>query len=329
MELVQSPSQERAHLEDPEPGSPQVRPEHGGKVRWGRERGPGAPGDGFLARLGPASEELAGYHNAVSLVDGHDGLADDFHPPRLPLDTELEGITFVALDCETTGHFPDRMVELGAVRYQLPRPDQGSAPRLLLETLVHTTDHINPYARRVHGITRSMLTGAPSQRRVAMTFRDFSKGTILVEHSADSFDTRLVSKAMDRPLPHYHLDTSRIAGFLFQLRDTIGLERLCERLEVTHRQPHFALADAEATADCFCRLVELGREQFGWRTLGDLVAVGMPPSPRAQVSPGHKDGVAGAGASAGNGRRRRHRAGRRHHSQTAAVPPSAGDGASN
>ncbi len=320
---MQSPSQERAHLADSEPGAPQVRPQQREKVRWGRERGPGAPGDGFLARLGPASAELARYHNALSLVDGHDGLGDEFHAPRPPLETELENITFVALDCETTGHFPDRMVELGAVRYQLPGP--GATPRLLLETLVHTTDHINPYARRVHGITRSMLTGAPSQRRVAMTFRDFSRGAILVEHSADSFDTRLVSKAMDRPLPHYHLDTSRMAGFLFQLRDTIGLERLCERLGVIHRQPHFALADAEATADCFCRLVELGRQEFGWRTLGDLVAVGMPPSPRAQVSPGHKDGVAPAGGD--NVRRRRHRAGRRHRSQVATGPRSADEGA--
>ncbi len=315
---MQSPSQERAHIEDAEPVSPQARAESRGRVRWGRERGPGAPGDGFLARLGPLTPELAPYHNSLSLVDGRDGGLEEFRPARLPLETPLESLTFVALDCETTGHFPDRMVELGAVRYQLPISDRPPAPRLLLETLVHTTDHINPYARRVHGITRSMLTGAPSQHRVALTFRDFSKGAILVEHSADSFDTRLVSKAMDRPLPHYHLDTSRMAGFLFQLRDTIGLERLCERLGVTHRQPHFALADAEATADCFCRLVELGQQEHGWRTLGDLVAVGMPPSPRPQVSPGHKDGLPQTPSTA---RRRRHRAGRRHRSPAAHEAP--------
>jgi DNA polymerase III epsilon subunit-like protein len=265
-----------------------------------------------LARLGPAAPELAPFHNQISLVDGGDGSGEDPHPHRSSLDQTLEALTFVALDCETTGHFPDRMVELGAVRFQLPAP--GVPQRLQLETLVHTMDHINPYARRVHGITRSMLTGAPSQRRVAMTFHDFARGAILVEHSADSFDTRLVSKAMDRPLPRHHLDTSRIAGFLFQLRDTIGLERLCERLGVTHRQPHFALADAEATADCFCRLVEMGRKEHGWKTLGDLVAVGMPPAPRPAVSPGHRDGATpDAGAPP---RRRRHRAGRRHRATT-------------
>jgi DNA polymerase III epsilon subunit-like protein len=200
-------------------------------------------------------------------------------------DTELAELAFVSLDCETTGHFPHRMVELGAVRFQLGADDRPPQPRISLESLVHTADHINPYARRVHGINRSMLGGAPTLRQVAAAFEQLSDGTVLIEHSADGFDTRLVSRALGHPLNNHHLDTSRIAGFLFQLKDTIGLERLCERLEVAHRNPHYALADAEATADCFVRLVRLGQEEFGWRNLGDLIAVGMPPAPRMTPKP--------------------------------------------
>jgi len=294
------------------------------KLKWGRERPPGAPGDRLVARLGPASPELARYHNQLALQDGRSEPTEEGQPLRIPLETELDRIAFVALDCETTGHFPDRMVELGAVRFRTGAAG-ADEPRLLLESLVHTTDHINPYARRVHGITRSMLTGAPSLRRVALTFHDFARGAILVEHSADAFDTRLVSKALDRPPPHHHLDTSRIAGFLFELRDTIGLERLCERLEVTHRHPHFALADAEATADCFVKLVEIGRAEHGWRTLGDLVAVGMPPGPRPLVRPVRRSAAAAA-ATAGTNEttqprsRRRHRGGRRHRSANSNPP---------
>jgi len=180
------------------------------------------------------------------------------------------------------------MVELGAVRFQLGLDDRPPEPRISLESLVHTADHINPYARRVHGINSSMLGGAPTLHQVATAFADLSVGTVLIEHSADGFDTRLVSKALGRPLNNQHLDTSRVAGFLFQLKDTIGLERLCERLEVTHRNPHYALADAEATADCFVRLVRLGQEEFGWRTLADLVAVGTPPPPRILPEPGRR-----------------------------------------
>lgn len=304
----------------------------GERLRWGRERGPGAPGERLLARLGPPSADLATYHNQTPLVDGPKANGTSPAPttpqPQFGVDTPLEELHFVALDCETTGHFPHRMVELGAVRFRCPGADDQPTPRLLLESLVHTTDHINPYARRVHGITRSMLTGAPPLRRVARTYQDFARGAVPIEHSADAFDTRLVAKALDRPLPHFHLDTSRLAGFLFELRDTIGLERLCERLGVTHRQPHYALADAEATADCFLELVRLGRDQHGWRTLGDLVAVAMPPEPRPVERPRARhphDAAATAephGASDGaHGRRRRRRGGRRRHGP----PPSGGD----
>ena len=290
-----------------------TRPE---RVRWGRERGPGAPGDRLAPRLGPSSPELAPFHNPIALVEGRDGEGGaSAHLPAL--DVPLEEVDFVALDCETTGHFPHRMVELGAVRFQLDASAEGHQPRLLLESLVHTTDHINPYARRVHGISRSMLSGAPPPHRVALTYRRFSRGAVPLEHSADAFDTRLVAKALDRPPPRLHLDTSRMAGFLFSLRDTIGLERLCERLGVTHRQPHFALADAEATADCFVELVKIGRQEHGWRTLGDLLAVGMPPEPRPVEAP--KSRPRAEGEAAPTGRRRRHRGGRRRR-PTASAP---------
>ena len=101
---------------------------------------------------------------------------------------------------------------------------------------------------------------------------------MLVEHSADAFDTRLISRAIGTNLDADNLDTTRLAAKLFDLRDTIGLERLCRELGVVHRKPHHALADAEATAACFVELVRRGSERFGWRTLGDLLVVGKPPA---------------------------------------------------
>lgn len=306
-------------------------PEHGSRperVRWGRERGPGAPGDRLAPRLGPPSPELEPFHNRLPLLDPRDGDLGAT-PHQITPDLALAEAQFVALDCETTGHFPHRMVELGAVRFQLGAVADGQAPRQFLESLVHTTDHINPYARRVHGISRSMLTGAPPLHRVALTFHHFARGAIPVEHSADAFDTRLVAKALDRPPPKYHLDTSRIAGSLFGLRDTIGLEKLCDRLGVTHRQPHFALADAEATAECLVELVQIGIRERGWSTLGDVLAVGMPPEPRPleRTRVHAREGSDAAPVEPGGPtRRRRHRGGRRRRGAPA-VTPSADPGA--
>jgi DNA polymerase III epsilon subunit-like protein len=219
-------------------------------------------GECFVSRLGPANGEPF-----AALDDPDDGVVYLRPGP----DTPLEELRFVSLDCETTGQSPHRLVELGGVTFTL------TGHIASFETLVHCTDRINPYARRLHGITGASLAGAPPADAVLVRFRRFAAGAVLIEHSADAFDTRLIGRTSGEDFDADNVDTSRLAGKLWDLRDTIGLERLCAELGVTHRQPHHALADAEATAACFLELVVRGRERFGWRTLGDLLADGRPP----------------------------------------------------
>ena len=222
-------------------------------------------GDAFVPRLGPATSEPF-----AALDDPDEGPP----PPRPGPETPVEQLRFVAVDCETTGQSPHRLVELGAVAFTL----QGHL--MSFETLVHSNDRINPFARRIHGISSETLGGAPPVRPVLERFRRFCRGAVLVEHSADAFDTRLIAKTLGESLDADNLDTSRLAAKLFDLRDTIGLERLCQELAVAHRRPHHALADAEATMGCFLELLRRGRESYGWSTLGDLLADGQPPPPR-------------------------------------------------
>jgi len=239
---------------------------HSGRRRYGRQRGGTVPvGEAFVLRLGPANGE-----RFAALDDD----ADAWVAERPAHDTPVGQLRFVALDCETTGQTPHRLVELGAVAFTLDEH------LMSFETLVHSNDRINPHARRLHGISHAVLAGAPPADDVLQRFRGFAQGAVLVEHSADAFDTRLLGRTMGRPLDADNVDTSRLAGKLWGLRDTIGLERLCAELGVSHRRPHHALADAEATAACFIALLQRGREQFGWNTLGDLLRDGQPPPPR-------------------------------------------------
>ena len=257
---------------------------HTGRRRYGRQRGGTVPvGEAFVLRLGPANGEL------FAALDDE---ADAWRAERPAHDTPVEQLRFVALDCETTGQTPHRLVELGAVAFTLDR-------RLCsFETLVHSNDRINPHAKRLHGISHAVLAGAPPADDVVERFRRFAAGAVLVEHSADAFDTRLLGRTIGRPLDADNIDTSRLAGKLWGLRDTIGLERLCAELGVTHRRPHHALADAEATAACFIALLQRGREQFGWNTLGDLLRDGQPPPPRFPT-PGMPDRRRRTGGSRG------------------------------
>lgn len=252
--------------------------------RYGRRRGLSPVGDAFIPRLGPGAGEPF-----ASMDDPDDGLV----LRRPDLGDPIETLRFVALDCETTGQLHHQVVELGAVAFTL------DAHIMSFETLVHTHDHINPYARRIHGISSESLGGAPPLTGVVQRFSRFARGAVLVEHSADAFDTRLLARAMGAPLEADNIDTSRLAAKLWDLRDTIGLERLCVRLGVRHRRPHHALADAEATAASFVALVRLGQDRFGWQTLGDLLAEGRPP-PRL-------DATGEAAAIGGQGPRRRAR----------------------
>ncbi|HEV7677878.1 MAG TPA: 3'-5' exonuclease [Candidatus Dormibacteraeota bacterium] len=242
----------------------------GARRRYGRQRGGTVPvGEAFVLRLGPANGE------PFAALDDE---GDEWSNQRPSHDAPVEALRFVALDSETTGQTPHRLVELGAVAFTLDHH------LLSFETLVHSNDRINPHARRLHGISHSVLAGAPPADDVLERFRGFAEGAVLVEHSADAFDTRLLGRTMGRPLDADNIDTSRLAGKLWGLRDTIGLERLCAELGVSHRRPHHALADAEATAACFIALLQRGREQFGWNTLGDLLRDGQPPPPRFPTS---------------------------------------------
>ncbi len=206
-----------------------------------------------------------------SLLPRSTTTTDSWAADRPGPETPIDALHFVALDCETTGQSPHHLVELGAVAFTLQEH------RMSFETLVHSNDRINPYARRIHGIDASALNGAPPVSLVVERFQRFAQGAVLVEHSADAFDTRLISRAIGTNLDADNVDTTRLAAKLFDLRDTIGLERLCRELGVVHRKPHHALADAEATAACFVELVRRGRERFGWATLGDLLIAGKPP----------------------------------------------------
>ncbi len=180
------------------------------------------------------------------------------------LDTLLTDLYAVAVDCETQGHAPAQLIEIGALGVYHDKPVAR------LETLVHSNAHINPFAARIHHISRGMLHDAPHVHQVMELLVALAGNGVTVEHSPDAFDSRLIAHVAGTPVTTYTVDTSRLAQRIWDLPQTISLENLCIRLGVTNRGAHFAYGDAEATAACFVRLLDLGREQFGWLTLRDL-----------------------------------------------------------
>ena len=184
------------------------------------------------------------------------------------------------------------------------------------ETLVHSTDRINPYAKRIHGIGAESLGGAPPVERVLARFRRFCKGAVLVEHSADAFDTRLIASTMETAIDADNLDTSRMAGpsgtyatpsaWSGCARSSASITAVLITRWPTPRPRRRASSSCTA----------LGRDRFGWRH-ARRPARGGPAASAA--------GERRRRAAAGGRRRRRRRRPRRRH-RAAPPPPRGGTG---
>ncbi|MDQ6692239.1 MAG: 3'-5' exonuclease, partial [Candidatus Dormibacteraeota bacterium] len=157
----------------------------------------------------------------------------------------------MAVDIETTGNRPFLVLEIGAERFRL----HGSLG--FFDTLVHTRAPINPYAKRRHLIDRDMLVDAPQFADARRAFLHFARGSVLVEHSHDAFDSWILGRGLQRPLEHPIVDTSALGRLVLELPagQTPGLARLVEALQIDVEPLHAALGDAQATAAVLRALV--------------------------------------------------------------------------
>ena len=106
--------------------------------------------------------------------------------------------------------------------------------------------------RRVHGITRSTLRGAPRQRDALTELAERLDGAVFTAHNV-GFDWSFVERAARRSrvsiTPAHRLCTLRMSRSLDP--DRLLSHRLadvCERYGIHNDRPHDALHDARATA---------------------------------------------------------------------------------
>ncbi len=157
----------------------------------------------------------------------------------------VRSLEFVAFDTETTGIWAPahRIVEIGAIRFRL---DDDRLERF--SSLVDPERSIPPEVIRIHGITDSMVQGAPVASTVMEQFREFCGEAVLVAHHS-LFDISFVACELQRAGmtfgPNPILDTIDL-----HQRQTPGLRSysllsLVEHFKIAKSQEHRALADAE------------------------------------------------------------------------------------
>ncbi|HMA36587.1 MAG TPA: exonuclease domain-containing protein [Chloroflexia bacterium] len=160
----------------------------------------------------------------------------------------LEGVTFAVVDVETTGLSPgrgDRICEVAVVRAR------AGQVRDTFTTLVNPQRTISPGARRVNGITATMVYRAPVFADVAGEVATLVRDTVLVGHNV-GFDLGFLRNELPpavggaAALPPFVIDTLQLARACYQFPSN-SLESISTILKLRHRDAHRALADALTT----------------------------------------------------------------------------------
>lgn len=174
-------------------------------------------------------------------------------PPAL----DLPGLPrFAVIDIETSGLSTrrHRILQIAVVVVEHGRiVDEWSS----LVRLRWRFQRVGP--RRVHGIERATLRGAPRQREVVAELARRLDGSVVTAHNI-GFDWPFIVRAARRAgvsLPTApRLCTLRLSRSLDpERRQSHRLVDVCDRYGVTNDRPHDALHDARATAEVLPHLL--------------------------------------------------------------------------
>jgi DNA polymerase III subunit epsilon len=196
-------------------------------------------------------------------------------PLEAPIQTTLdEGVplsevTFCIVDLETTGGSPSssRITEIGAVTYR------GGERLGVFSSLVNPLTPIPPFITHLTGIDDHLVAPEPPIELVLPTFLEFARGGVFVAHNA-VFDFSFLRAEAERldyePIPGPPVCTAKLARrVVWPDVPNVKLRTVATYFRTRAEPCHRALADAEACAEVFHGLLELGG-RLGILTLGDL-----------------------------------------------------------
>jgi DNA polymerase III epsilon subunit-like protein len=163
---------------------------------------------------------------------------------------------FAVVDVETTGFIPDeeRIVEVGVVVLDGEGREVGS-----FSTLVDPGR--DPGPTHVHGITASMVAGAPTFARIRPYLSGLLSGRVVVGHNVDRFDLAFLRAECrrsggDAAVPGLlaTVDTLQVAQDHLGMRGRATLVDCCAHYGLSWEDHHSALGDARVTAALFCAM---------------------------------------------------------------------------
>lgn len=212
--------------------------------------------DHGVAQGFPDARKAAQGVKNFKMIYGMEGyLIDDISSKKLNHIRELKGGEYVVFDLETTGLSPEteRITEFGAVKIR------GGLVVDKFSQLVNPEKEISTEITDITGITNEMVENMPKIDEVLPRFKKFCGGAVLVAHNA-KFDTSFIYAAARRVGLYFDndvMDTLEMSRSLFPNESKHKLDIMCERLGVSLENHHRASDDAEATARCFIKMMDM------------------------------------------------------------------------
>ena len=176
----------------------------------------------------------------------------------------LENVTFVCLDCETTGLDADKdqIIEVGAIRFTMTEI-LGE-----YESLVNPKCEIPESSIAIHHITPEMVADKPTIKEVLPSLLEFIGNDIIIGHGI-GFDVEIVAKAADRfgistnIRKNKQIDTLRLARHYGE-SPVNSLEQLRRHFNIQAEGAHRAMNDVIVNMGVFRYLAKR------YKTLQDL-----------------------------------------------------------
>jgi DNA polymerase-3 subunit epsilon len=164
---------------------------------------------------------------------------------------------YTVIDIETTGIKPEEneITEIAAIKIRNHEIDST------FQILVNPGMEIPQEVIELTHITNEMVANQPPLEDVFDVFKAFIGDDILVGHNIIGFDAEFInSKMPNSPITNKAVDTMWIAKKIMgNMLKNLKLATVCEALGVKNNSAHRALADVEATYQCYERLGDFSK----------------------------------------------------------------------
>ena len=189
--------------------------------------------------------------------------------------------TYVVFDIETTGlkKEVDKIIEIGAVKVKNGEIiDRYS-------TFVNPHMEISQKITKLTGIDQSMVKDYDDENVVVPDFLEFIGDSILVAHNA-AFDVSFIRQwAVNNNIviDNTVVDTVELGRALLPSLHNFKLDTICDALDVSLKNHHRAVHDAEATALCFIKFIDMLKKE-SINNLDDVNSFGAKNIDKAKIT---------------------------------------------